>query len=131
MYTCKQFWLRWVGGVLLAFVVSLIAGMVSGTTELTVPCITYLILAALLLTPVYTKRLADAGMPALLWWIAAGVHVVCAISVYVTELMMADVEAYLGLARVMIGISGIGLLYCLWLTLVCGFKKSANNGGLA
>ena len=131
MYTCKQFWLRWGGGVLLTSVVSLIAGMVSGTTELTVPCVTYCILAALLLTPVYTKRLADAGMPSLLWWIAAGVHVVCAISVYVIELMMADVEAYLGLARVMMGICGIGLLYCLWLTLVCGFKKSANNGGRA
>ena len=127
MYTRKQFWLRWVGGILLSFIVALVAGVVSGTTELTVPCITYLILAALLLTPVYTKRLADAGMPALLWWIAAGVHVVCGISVYVTELMMVDVEAYRGPAQVMTGISGVGQLYCLWLTLVCGFKKSANN----
>ena len=131
MYTCKQFWIKTILYVVLSFIGALIAGVVSGTTELTVPCITYFILAALLLTPVYTKRLADAGMPALLWWIAAGVHVVCAISVYVIELMMADVEAYLGLARVMMGISGVGLLYCLWLTLVCGFKKSANNGGLA
>lgn len=131
MYTRKQFWLRWVGGILLTFVVSLIAGMVSGTTELTVPCITYFVLAALLLTPVYTKRLADAGMPALLWWLAAGVHALCAISVYVTELMMADVEAYLAPARVMMGISGVGLLYCLWLTLACGFKKSENSGNKA
>lgn len=131
MYTCKQFWLRWSGAVILSFLVSLVAGMVSGTTELTIPCIIYCILAALLLTPVYTKRLADAGMSALYWWIAAGVHVVWGISVYVTELMMADVEAYLGLARVMMGISGVGQLYCLWLTLVCGFKQSANNEGRA
>ena len=131
MYTCKQFWIKTILYVVLSFIGALIAGMVSGTTELTIPCITYLILAALLMTPVYTKRLADAGMSAMYWWIAAGVHAVWAISVYVTELMIADVEAYLGLARVMMCISGVGQLYCLWLTLVCGFKKSVSDGGKA
>ncbi|MBR5194689.1 MAG: hypothetical protein IKW48_00960 [Akkermansia sp.] len=131
MYTCKQFWLRWVGGVLLAFVVSLIAGMVSGTTELTVPCITYCVLAALLLTPVYTRRLADAGLPPLYWWIAAGVHAVWAATACVMDLLLVEPASYMVIGKVLAGCSIIGLLYCVGLTLVCGFKQSANNAGQA
>ena len=129
MYTCKQFWIKTILFVVLSFIGALIAGMVSGSTELTVPCITYCILAAFLLTPVYIKRLADAGLPTLFWWIATGVHAVWGISVYVVELMMADPDSYRSFAQVMVALSVIGLIYCVGLTLVCGFKRSANNGG--
>ncbi len=131
MYTCKQFWIKTILFVVLSFIGALIAGLVSGSTELAAPCIAYCILAALLLTPVYTKRLADAGLPALFWWIAAGVHAVWGISAYVVDLMLENPDSYRSFAQVLVVLSAIGLIYCVGLTLVCGFKQSANNEGRA
>ena len=131
MYTRKQFWIKTILFIVLSFIGAVIAGMVSGSTELTVPCITYCILAALLLTPVYTKRLADAGLPALYWWIAVGVHVVWGVTACVADLLLKEPASYLVIGRVLMGCSIVGLLYSVVLTLVCGFKQSANNVGLA
>jgi uncharacterized membrane protein YhaH (DUF805 family) len=130
MYTCKQFWIKSILFVVLSFIASVIIGFVSGP-GFAIPSIAYCILSALLLTPVYTKRLADAGLPALYWWIVVGVHVVWGATAYVLDLMMADADSYRSFAQVMVALSVIGLIYIVGLTLVCGFKQSANNADKA
>lgn len=131
MYTRKQFWIKTILFAVLSYIGAAVAGLVSGSTELTVPCITYCVLAALLLTPVYTRRLADAGLPPLYWWIAAGVHAVWGATACVMDLLLVEPASYMVIGKVLAGCSIIGLLYCVGLTLVCGFKQSANNAGQA